>query len=181
VEDEEAKLFREAMAGVRRRAAANRAGDGRPPPEPLARQRAADDAAVLRELLDEPDLEMLESGDTLSYRAPGIQESVLRRLRRGHFRVEQELDLHGLNRERARDAVAQFLVLCRDRNLRCVRVIHGKGNGSPNSGPVLKTLVESWLRRCRDVLAFCSARPVDGGTGAVYVLLRAGGGPPLGA
>lgn len=133
----------------------------------------ADDLEVLKELLADPDPDIVDSGDTLLYRAHGVQDSVMRRLRRGHYRIEAELDLHGLNRERARLAVSEFLLRCHDQDRRCVRIIHGKGNGSPNSGPVLKSLLGSWLARRRDVLAYCSARPVDGGTGAVYVLLRA--------
>jgi DNA-nicking Smr family endonuclease len=141
-------------------------------PEPRARSREADDLEVLREMLLEPDPELLEHGETLQYRAEGVQDGVLRRLRRGHYRLDGELDLHGCNREQARRTLTRFLDDARNTDRRCVRVIHGKGNGSPNSGPVLKQLLDSWLRRRKDVLAYCSARPVDGGTGAVYVLLR---------
>lgn len=130
----------------------------------------------MTELLDDPvNLEELEYGETLSYRADGVQEAVIRRLRRGHYRIDGNLDLHGYNRHQARLAVVDFLAECQGRMWRCVRIVHGKGNGSPNSGPVLKTHVDSWLRRRKDVIAFCSARPNDGGTGAVYVLLRARG------
>jgi DNA-nicking Smr family endonuclease len=170
--DDETHEFREAMSGVRRQPPANHVAPRAAPPEPLPRQTRADELAVLREMMEEPEVETLESGDTLSYRAPGIQDSVLRRLRRGHYRIEREVDLHGLNRDRARGEVARFIAECREQDLRVVRIIHGKGNGSPNSGPVLKRQLDGWLRRHRDVLAFCSARPVDGGTGAVYVLLR---------
>lgn len=165
-------LFRQTMAGVRRRPPSERVTvrPATPPPEP--RQRRADDLEVMKELLAEPDLQWLESGDTLSYRAAGIQDSVLRRLRRGDYHIESELDLHGHNRVQAHEALAEFLGWSRDRGLRCVRIIHGKGNGSPNSGPVIKTYLDGWLRRRKLVLAFCSARPVDGGTGALYVLLR---------
>mgnify|MGYP000456310711 FL=1 len=129
---------------------------------------------MLAELLDDTlEPEAIESGDVLVYRAPGIQDTVWRRLRRGGYRIAAELDLHGLNRDAARHAVVQFLAHCQDHDLRAVRIIHGKGNGSPNSGPVIKALLDGWLRKRKDVLAFCSARPHDGGTGAVYVLLRA--------
>lgn len=171
--DDDADLFRLATFGVRRQPPSQRYSEQTPPPPPEPRQRRADEREVLRELLSDPDPEIVESGDTLSYRAPGVQDGVLRRLRRGHYRIDAELDLHGLNRERARHAVADFLAGCHARDRRCVRIIHGKGNGSPNSGPVLKALLASWLARRRDVVAYCSARPVDGGTGAVYVLLRA--------
>jgi DNA-nicking Smr family endonuclease len=173
---EEELSFREAMAGVRPRAASDRVA---PTPRSLStrpRSLEADQRAVLEELAQghfEPDSIDIESGDTLAYRADGLQDAVWRRLRRGAYRIGAELDLHGCNRVVAQQALTAFLADCRDRGIRAVRVIHGKGRGSPNSGPVIKALVDGWLRRRRDVLAFCSARPHDGGTGAVYVLLRA--------
>lgn len=170
--DDEKALFRAAAAGVRRRPPPNRVDLSPVPPPPAARQREADDRQVLAELLASMDPEDFECGETLSYRAEGVQDGVMRRLRRGQYRVERVLDLHGLNRERARAAVAQFLLDCRRHDWRCVRIIHGKGNRSPNTGPVLKAAVDRWLRRRREVLAFCSARPADGGSGAIYVLLR---------
>lgn len=148
----------------------------KPLPPPRPRQQELDDRAVLVELLQDPlHPEDFESGDTLAYRAQGIQDSVWRKLRRGQFRIQSELDLHGLNRDDARSEVALFLAHCQDQAYRCVRIVHGKGNGSPNSGPVIKRYLDGWLRKRRDVLAFCSARACDGGTGAVYVLLRAKG------
>jgi len=167
--------FRAAMSGVQPRPASDRVPPARklPPPRPI--QAEADERAVMDELLDygmfEP--ELMESGDSLSYRGQGLQDTVWRRLRRGGYRVRAELDLHGLNRAIAREEVSAFLAECQSRDARCVRIIHGKGNRSPNTGPVIKTLLDSWLRRRNDVIAFCSARPHDGGTGAVYVLLRA--------
>ena len=166
--------FREAMSGVQPRASSDRLPPPRQTPPPHARSAEADEREVINELLYgmlEP--ELIESGDTLSYRGDGIQDAVWRRLRRGAYRLRAELDLHGLNRTIAHQAVSEFLADCLARDVRCVRIVHGKGNRSPNTGPVIKTLLDSWLRRRRDVLAFCSARPHDGGTGAVYVLLRA--------
>ncbi|TXH04121.1 MAG: hypothetical protein E6R07_09275 [Nevskiaceae bacterium] len=170
--DEEARLFREAMRDVARKSTSNRRTETKRPPAPIPLQREADERAVLREMLAGSEIETLESGDTLSYRAPGVQDGVLRKLRRGQFHVQKELDLHGLSRSKAQEAVMRFLAYCQDQQLRCVRIIHGKGHGSPNSGPVLKAALDSWLRRRKDVAAYCSARAVDGGTGAVYVLLR---------
>lgn len=171
--DDDRALFRLALNGVRLAPPSSRVPEHTPTPQPVPRQFHADELAALREMLDEPDPELLEHGETLSYRVAGVQDSVLRRLRRGHYRIEAELDLHGHNRERAKLALVQFLSRCQDRDQRCVRIIHGKGHGSPNSGPVLKLAVAGWLRKRQDVLAYCSARPVDGGSGAVYVLLRA--------
>jgi DNA-nicking Smr family endonuclease len=170
--DDDVAAFGAAMTGIRRHAPNERVPRAvpRPPAEP--RHSTADERAVLAELLSGPDPEHFESGETLSYTAPGVQDRVLRQLRRGAFRLDAELDLHGLNRDKARAAVVAFIAECRARDHRCVRVIHGKGNGSPNSGPVIKRLLDGWLRKLRDVLAFCSARPQDGGSGAIYVLLR---------
>lgn len=160
------------MSGVKSHAPANRVAGRAPPPPPAPRHSRADEAAVLAELLSGPHPDSFESGDTLGYKAAGVQDRVLRQLRRGGYRLEAEIDLHGLNRDKARAAVAAFLAECRDQDRRCVRIIHGKGNGSPNSGPVLKRELDGWLRKLREVHAFCSARPEDGGTGAIYVLLR---------
>lgn len=172
-DDDDTQLFRQAVVGVRRLTASPRQLDRGQPPSTRPRQTEADEKAVMAELLADPEPELLETGDTLLYRSDGVQDAVMRKLRRGQYHIDGELDLHGYNRVQARLVLTQFLTRCHDRNLRCVRIIHGKGNGSPNSGPVLKTHVASWLRRRNDVVAYCSARPCDGGTGAVYVLLRA--------
>jgi DNA-nicking Smr family endonuclease len=171
-DDEDLAAFRAAMLGVKTKAPSERIAPPRAAQAPAPKQSLADEAAVLAELLAGPDPDYFESGETLSYQAPGVQDRVLRQLRRGGYRLDAELDLHGLNRDKARAAVAAFLAECRDQDRRCVRIIHGKGNGSPNSGPVLKRQLDGWLRKLRDVLAFCSARPQDGGSGALYVLLR---------
>ena len=109
----------------------------------------------------------------LSFHRAGVRIQVMRRLRRGLYPIEDELDLHGLNQSVARDRLADFIARSRDSGRRCVRIIHGKGSRSGARGPVLKTAVNLWLRRHMDVMAFISARAIDGGTGALYVLLRA--------
>jgi DNA-nicking Smr family endonuclease len=111
-------------------------------------------------------------GDTLSFQRAGVRTQVVRRLRRGLIPIESELDLHGLSQAAARYRLAEFLTHSRSTGRRCVRIIHGKGYRSGARGPVLKTAVDLWLRRHPDVMAFTSARALDGGTGAVYVLLR---------
>lgn len=116
--------------------------------------------------------EPVEAADVLSFRRPGVRDRELRRLRRGLYPVADELDLHGLDQASARSYLASFIESSRDSGHRCVRIIHGKGYRSGARGPVLKTAVNGWLRRHFDVLAFTSARTIDGGTGAVYVLLR---------
>jgi DNA-nicking Smr family endonuclease len=109
----------------------------------------------------------------LSFHRAGVRIQVMRRLRRGLYPIEDELDLHGLNQSVARDRLADFIARSRDSGRRCVRIIHGKGSRSGARGPVLKAAVNLWLRRHMDVMAFISARAIDGGTGALYVLLRA--------
>jgi DNA-nicking Smr family endonuclease len=112
------------------------------------------------------------AGAVLSFQRSGIRDQVMRRLRRGLYPSEDELDLHGLNQTAARDRLAEFIAHSRDLGRRCVRIVHGKGYRSGARGPVLKAAVNLWLRRHLDVVAFTSARAIDGGTGAVYVLLR---------
>ncbi len=142
-------------------------------PAPYPYQIRRDEEAVLDELLEgEYDAAELETGEELCYCRPGLQHRLLRKLRRGRFVSGAELDLHGMTVPVAREELARFLAACRRREVHCARIVHGKGLGSRNGGPILKRKVNAWLRRRSDVLAFCSARPVDGGTGAVYVLLR---------
>lgn len=134
-----------------------------------------DEQEVLRDTLsDHFDAALVETGEELIYARPGVSHRQLMKLRRGEFAVHAELDLHGHNVDAARAALAEFLHHCKRANARCVRVIHGKGNGSRHRRPVIKNKVNGWLQQWNDVIAFCSARPMDGGTGAVYVLLRAG-------
>jgi DNA-nicking Smr family endonuclease len=114
----------------------------------------------------------LDSGDEPNFLRPGISRQVLRKLRSGTWVIQDELDLHGLDRHQARDALGDFLASCVKRGVRCVRVVHGKGLGSKNREPVLKTKVKHWLTRREEVLAYCQARPVDGGSGALVVLLK---------
>lgn len=110
---------------------------------------------------------------SLSFQRAGVRTQVMRKLKRGLYPADDELDLHGLTQVAARERLAEFLSLSRSSGMRCVRIIHGKGYRSGARGPVLKTAVNAWLRRHLDVMAFVSARAIDGGTGALYVLLRA--------
>jgi DNA-nicking Smr family endonuclease len=169
----ESRLFREAVRGVRPLAA--RSPQPRPPrARPRARFARADRAAVLRESLESPDVDPeLAGGEALVFRRPHVQPGVLRKLRRGEYRVQREIDLHGLTVAEAKPALRRFLVSALQQQVRCVRIVHGKGLRSGHRGPVLKAAVSGVLRRTGAVLAFVSARPVDGGTGAVYVLLAA--------
>lgn len=119
-----------------------------------------------------PLMKDIGGGDELFFRKPGIQNNVMERLRKGRIAIEEELDLHGMTIMEAQNALQQFLAWCLQNRLRCVRIIHGKGRGSEIRKPVIKIMADLWLRSQPQVLAFCSARASDGGTGAVYVLLR---------
>lgn len=145
------------------------------PPRPRARaeKRREDDRAAVRDLLSDPvGATEIQPGDELRFLRSGLNPRILRNLKRGHYRLQDELDLHGLFASEARQVVAAFLNEAQAHSRLCVRIVHGKGLRSRQQGPVLKGLVDHWLRQRDDVLAFASARPVDGGTGAVYILLK---------
>jgi DNA-nicking Smr family endonuclease len=180
--DEDSRAFRAAVRDVTPLPAVSLEHLVKPKPRRDSRRLAA--AAAL---LDPPGIDAHAHGGpretgrdadevtregALSYQRPGVAAAVVRRLRRGLIPVENELDLHGDTESAARDRLALFLAESRDAGLRCVRIIHGKGYRSGARGPVLKSAVNAWLRRHLDVIAFVSARPIDGGTGALYVLLR---------
>jgi DNA-nicking Smr family endonuclease len=150
------------------------AGLAKPKPRARLRRPAANETENLDDAMPLIAAAAGESGsDPLSFQRAGVRTQVMRRLRRGLYPTEDELDLHGLNQAAARDLLADFIARSRDTGRRCVRIIHGKGYRSGARGPILKTAVNLWLRRHLDVMAFTSARAIDGGTGAVYVLLRA--------
>jgi DNA-nicking Smr family endonuclease len=173
-EQHERELFARSVGPVTALRAPARAAVERPQPSPLPRQRERDEAAVLREAIsDEFDVEtLLETDDALSFRRRHIGPEVVRKLRRGVWVIQAQLDLHGLRRDEAREQLAAFLRDADRRGLRCVRVIHGKGNGSPGRESVLKAKVKSWLVQKNEVIAFTQARAADGGHGALLVLLR---------
>ncbi|MEY2660934.1 MAG: hypothetical protein RLZZ123_2106 [Pseudomonadota bacterium] len=145
-----------------------------PPPAPKAKQKQLDDEAVLRESLsDEFDVStLLDVDDQMSYRAKGIGTDVTRKLRRGEWSIQGQIDLHGLRSEEAREALSQFMRDAVRQGWRCLRVVHGKGLGSPGREPVLKAKVQRWLVQKSEVLAFVQAKPAEGGAGAMLVLLR---------
>ncbi|HJU08971.1 MAG TPA: Smr/MutS family protein [Rhodanobacteraceae bacterium] len=133
----------------------------------------ADEAAVRDELLDSAiDPAAHEVGEELLYLREGHSPQLLKQLRRGRFSVEDEIDLHQMNDRSARVTLDEFLAECKRRGVRCARIVHGKGLRSGSVGPVLKRMTDRVLRRRDDVLAFASARPAQGGTGATVVLLR---------
>ena len=169
-----AMLFRRAVADATPLPPSDRADIARPRPKPIAHQRRADEQQVLVDTLADPwDWEAaVSTGEELFFARPGMPTAALRKLRRGSWVIQGELDLHGHTGDEARIALAAFLNRCMIEDRRCVRIIHGKGHGSKNRLPVLKNKVRHWLMQREDVLAFCQARTVDGGAGAVIVLLK---------
>ena len=147
-----------------------------PAPVPRPLQHELDEQRVLQEAMsDEFDVStLLDVDDQLSYRREGIGTDVTRKLRSGEWSIQRQLDLHGLRTDEAREALGQFIRLSHRTGLRCVRVVHGKGLGSPGKTPVLKTKVQRWLVQKKEILAFVQARPAEGGAGALVVLLQPG-------
>jgi DNA-nicking Smr family endonuclease len=170
----ERDVFREAVGDAAPLRPSGRVDPAPLPVPPVARQFERDESRALAESIsDEIDVErLLDTDENLSYRRPGVGPDVPRRLRRGDWVIQRQIDLHGLRVDEAREALGAFLVECLKREIRCVRVVHGKGLGSVNREPVLKGKVLKWLTQRDEVLAFCQAGPHDGGSGALVVLLR---------
>ena len=149
----------------------------KPKPRPLPLQRLRDEQEALTEsrLSDMTPDALLDSDEALSFARNGVSSDTLRKLRRGHWSVAAELDLHGYRTDEARETFSAFIRLCHGRDLRCLRIIHGKGLGSVGRTPVLKQKVRAWLMQKEEVLAFCQATPPQGGAGAVLVLLKSAG------
>lgn len=174
VTDDDARLFREAIGNVKPFDPVA-PPPAAPKPEPAAHMFEADEAAVPGELLDMTfDPTLLEVGEELSYLRDGYPPKLLRQLKRGQYSVQDEIDLHQMNAATAQACITDFLAEARHNGIRCVRIVHGKGLRSRAAGPVLKVLTDRMLRRRDDVVAFASARPMQGGTGAVVVLLKGG-------
>lgn len=167
-------LFQAAVGAVQRLPASNTANLKPHPPAPLPQQHLADEAQALQEALsDEVDISsLLETDAQLSFRRPGVGPDVTRKLRRGTWSVQRQIDLHGLRTDDAREALGAFIREAHQHGMRCVRVITGKGLGSPGKTPVLKDKVHKWLVQKSEVLAFVQAPPAHGGAGALLVLLQ---------
>ncbi len=168
------ELFIRAAGVVQTLPDKRRASLPKAPPEPVPRQHLLDERAALRETIsDEFDVStLLDVDEQLSFRRPGIGTDVTRKLRQGNWSIQRQLDLHGLRSDDARQALGEFIHQACQMGIRCVRVVHGKGLGSPGKAPVLKNKVHSWLVQKNQVLAFVQARPTDGGAGALVVLLK---------
>jgi DNA-nicking Smr family endonuclease len=175
--EREARVFRRAVADVAPLGPSGRIARAPAAVPPIARQHHIDERqALAQSLSDEIDIErLLETDERLSFCRPGVGPESLRKLRRGHWVTQAQLDLHGLRTDEAREAVAAFVGQCARDGLRCVRIIHGKGLGSLNRQPVLKDKTLRWLAQRQEVIAFCQAPPFAGGSGALLVLLKGTG------
>lgn len=171
---EELAAFHAAVAGAVPLRAPERVAFEPPKPSPRPLQRELDEAAAVRESLHGPIEidDLLAISDADSYLRTGLPRNVLRDLRRGRWSIQNHVDLHGLNRHEAHEEVSRFLAESQNAGKRCLRIVHGRGHGSPGREGVLRRLVKAWLARRRDVLAFCHAPANDGGEGALWVLLK---------
>jgi len=172
--ERERNVFRSAMSDAVPLSPSGRIEPAAGAVPPLARQFEQDESSALAESIsDEIDIErLLDTDGDLSFRRPGVGADVVRRLRRGHWVLQGQIDLHGLRVDEARETLMTYLATCVKREQRCIRVIHGKGLGSVNREPVLKGKVLKWLTQRDEIIAFCQAGPSDGGSGALMVLLR---------
>ena len=173
VTEKDIEDFRRAVADAQPLQAEERAPSVTRRPRPRARFTKADEAKVLHESLQD-DIDTIEHGygAALRYSRPSVGRRTMRKLSRGGYSVQAEIDLHGMTLAEAKPRLADFIDYCASQGKLCVRIVHGKGLGSGDRGPVLKSAVNRWLRKWDSVLAFVSTRQVDGGTGAVYVLLQ---------
>jgi len=173
VSDDDPDLFRNAVSGAKPLRSGDRVEVPKSRPRPKARFTRADEEKALRESLED-DIDTMERGnaDSMRFSRPSVGRRTMRKLSRGRFSVQAEIDLHGMTVAEAKPRLTDFIDNCVRQGLLCVRIVHGKGLGSGHRGPVLKNSVYHWLRKWNAVLAFASARQVDGGTGALYVLLE---------
>ena len=171
-DDEDINLFRQAVGDVKP-LSQERVAPYRAKIKAIPKQRLLDDEQVKIEMFNDwSDAAELETGVEMDYQRSGVQHRVMGKLRRGAYSIQAQLDLHGMRVPEARSALASFFSDCRTQGWHCVRLIHGKGHGSPDKRPVLKQKLYHWLRQYDAVLAFCPARPHDGGSGALYLLLK---------
>ena len=173
--EDDVSLFRRLMGDAKPLHPTEKAPEHRPSVIAKARFARQDERAALRESL-EADIDESETGagEALRFHRPSVGRRTMRKLARGKFSVQDEIDLHGMTVPEAKEALHEFMGECELSGYTCIRVVHGKGLGSGKRGPVLKGKVNKWLRQWDAVLAFVSARQIDGGTGAAYVLLRKG-------
>ena len=144
------------------------------PAAPIPKQQMLDEAAAFQEAIsDEVDVSsLLDTDERLSFRRPGVGPDVTQKLRRGQWAIQRQVDLHGLRTDEAREVLGTFIREAHKQGIRCVRVVTGKGLGSPGKTPVLKDKVHRWLVQKSEIVAFVQAQPAQGGAGALVVLLQ---------
>jgi DNA-nicking Smr family endonuclease len=167
-------IFKRAMQGVKPLAGVAQFSHPAQPVSPWPRAQEPSAVAVDSSMSDFWPWDELQDGETMHFCKPGVRLDVLRKLKRGDFPISAQLDLHGETTETARVRVAEFLVSSLERQLHCVRIIHGKGLSSIDRTPVLKLRLKNWLAQRAEVLAFVQAKPAQGCAGAVLVLLKSG-------
>lgn len=172
-DDSELALFRAVMHDVAPLTATDKVILRKPNVPPIPRSCKTFQEDIPQDALSDHIIVEIAQGDNWSFVRPGMSHQTLRRLRRGHWQIQGNLDLHGFTRDQARQELSVFLDMCIQKKFRCIRIIHGKGLGSKNREPVLKTRIGNWLMQRMEVLAFCQAKPEDGGSGAILILLKA--------
>jgi DNA-nicking Smr family endonuclease len=172
ISEEDSELFRQSIGKIRTLQSDKVLLSPQDKPKPFPKPKVASNEDRLLPSISSYDIESVGLEDSLSYLKPGLQKTVLKKLRQGYFGLDGELDLHGLNSNEAKRQLLFFLDNALRRKYRCVHIVHGKGYRSIENQPILKNNINLWLRQHQDVLAFCSASQKDGGTGAVFVLLR---------
>lgn len=171
-DEDEMALFYAAMRDVAPLPASDKVTLTSSKTPPVPREKNYQEQTAVEDVLSDHITMEIEAGDEWSYLRPGMSRQTLRRLRRGYWGIQENLDLHGFTRDEARQELSAFLEACLQERYRCVRVIHGKGLSSKNREPVLKIRIGNWLMQRADVLAFCQAKPEDGGGGAILILLK---------
>lgn len=169
ISKEDSELFRQSVGKVKPVKNNRITFERKNPPRLKSKHTRFDDN---EKFINAPDPYTIKANDKLSFKRPGIQLQLFRKLKRGQIPVEMELDLHGLTSQAAKNELLQSINYCYNENIRCIRIIHGKGKGSENNLPILKNNLNQWLPQITNVLAFCSAQPFDGGLGAIYVLIK---------
>lgn len=171
ISPEDSQLFRQTIGSVRKIKKDNTQPHASPKPKPYPKTNGVSVNEPFHSTTN-TELENVSIEDSIAFLAPGLQNKVLKKLRQGHFGIDAEIDLHGLNSNDAHHQLLNFIQACTQNGHRCLHIIHGKGYRSPDNHPVLKNHLNFWLRQHKHVQAFCSAPPKHGGTGAVFVLLQ---------
>ncbi len=168
---EDSALFRQSIGKVNKLKTETLSFSSKDKPKPYPTKQTTQNINNFENSFNK-EIEKLTQEDSFSFLAPGLQKNVLKKLRKGYFGIDTSIDLHGLTSQEASHQLSRFLHFSIEDGFRCIHIIHGKGYGSSKNHPVLKNDVNQWLRQHKDVQAFCSTSPKDGGSGAIFVLLK---------